>query len=47
MGVKGVLPACCLPHWGREGVILVSVRAEPTRKFFFLKNIPSRNYDGG
>jgi len=23
-GVKGMLPACCLPHWGREGVTLIA-----------------------
>jgi hypothetical protein len=22
-GVKGMLPACCLPLWGREGVTLI------------------------
>jgi len=26
-GIKGMLPACCLPLWGREGVtLLTSVR---------------------
>ena len=29
-GVKGMLPACCLPHWGREGVTLLAA-AENTR----------------
>jgi len=23
-GVKGMLPACCLPLWGREGVTLLA-----------------------
>jgi hypothetical protein len=23
-GVKGMLPACCLPLWGREGVTLIA-----------------------
>jgi len=23
-GVKGMIPACCLPHWGREGVTLIA-----------------------
>jgi hypothetical protein len=23
-GGKGMLPACCLPHWGREGVTLTA-----------------------
>ena len=25
VGVKGVLPACCLPLWGREGVTLIAI----------------------
>jgi len=23
-GVKGMIPACCLPLWGREGVTLIA-----------------------
>jgi len=23
-GVKGMLPACCLPLWGKEGVTLIA-----------------------
>jgi hypothetical protein len=23
-GVKGALPACCIPLWGREGVTLIT-----------------------
>jgi hypothetical protein len=32
-GGKGMLPACCLPHWGREGVTLIAT-AENTRITF-------------
>jgi hypothetical protein len=46
-GGKGMLPACCLPLWGREGVTLL-VAAENNRirkkristEPIFLKNLP-------
>jgi hypothetical protein len=27
-GVKGMIPACCLPLWGREGVTLIAYQKE-------------------
>jgi len=27
-GVKGMLPTCCLPLWGREGVTLIAFLKE-------------------
>jgi hypothetical protein len=33
MGVRGLAPLDCLPHWGREGVTLaISTRAQKTRR---------------
>ena len=47
MGVKGLAPSCCLPHWGRKGVTLaISTPAQKTRGDFFMK-IEKFRYDEG
>jgi hypothetical protein len=47
-GVKGMIPACCLPLWGREGVPLIPFSKKKSTgsdrisaEHYFLKTIPN------
>jgi hypothetical protein len=46
-GVKGMLPACCLPLWGREGVTLIAAAENyrMTEKRGFQQSLNNGNSD--